>query len=109
MHVVVTYVCIYLFVCLLFCCWDETRSNDEVAQAEMDNIRLYTCMVGKKPTHANFYVNEVSEVEQTLSRMAGDAVVAGAGTGAGASGGGGGGGVGDALKGSPRLEPPAEV
>lgn len=28
-------------------------------------------MVGKKPTHANFYVNEVSEVEAVLAVMAG--------------------------------------
>lgn len=66
----------------------------------MDNIRLYTCMVGKKPTHANFYVNEVAEVEQTLSRMAG---TSGEGGGAAESA------VGGDAKGSPRLEPPTEV
>lgn len=37
----------------------------------MDNMRLYTCMVGKKPTHANFYVNEVAEVEAVVAKMAG--------------------------------------
>ena len=37
----------------------------------MDRIRLYTCMVGKKPTHANFYVNDVSEVETVVAAMAG--------------------------------------
>lgn len=37
----------------------------------MDNIRLYTCIVGKKPTHANFFVNEVSEVEAVVAKMAG--------------------------------------
>lgn len=89
-------------------CLEQNRSNDEVAQAEMDNIRLYTCMVGKKPTHANFYVNEVSEVEQTLTRMAGDAVVAG-GTGAAAAAAASAAGDGDATKGSPRFEPPVEV
>ncbi|CAM9322431.1 unnamed protein product [Pylaiella littoralis] len=87
---------------------EQSGSNDEVAQAEMDNIRLYTCMVGKKPTHANFYVNEVSEVEQTLTRMAGDAVVAG-GTGAAAAAAASAAGDGDATKGSPRFEPPVEV
>lgn len=82
---------------------DLSRSNDEVAQAEMDNIRLYTCMVGKKPTHANFYVNEVAEVEQTLSRMAGTS--GGGGDAAGSSVAA----VGGDAKGSPRLEPPTEV
>lgn len=80
-----------------------SRSNDEVAQAEMDNIRLYTCMVGKKPTHANFYVNEVAEVEQTLSRMAGTS------EGGGVRGAVRSAAVGGDAKGSPRLEPPAEV
>lgn len=76
----------------------------------MDSIRLYTCMVGKKPTHANFYVNEVAEVEHTLSRMAG-----GTGTSAGGEGegrgpaGSAGAAVGGDAKGSPRLEPPTEV
>lgn len=37
----------------------------------MDNIRLYTCMVGKKPTHANFYVDDVSELEAVVTTMAG--------------------------------------
>lgn len=37
----------------------------------MDSMRLYTCIVGKKPTHANFYVNEVSEVEAVVAKMAG--------------------------------------
>lgn len=69
----------------------------------MDNIRLYTCMVGKKPTHANFYVNEVAEVEQTLSRMAGAAEGGGGGRGTGGAA------VGGNAKGSPRLEPPTEV
>lgn len=38
---------------------------------ELDNIRLYTCMVGPKPTHASFYVNEVAEVEAIVAKMAG--------------------------------------
>lgn len=48
-----------------------TSRADNASAQEMDNIRLYTCMVGKKPTHANFYVNEVSEVEAVLAVMAG--------------------------------------
>lgn len=74
----------------------------------MDNIRLYTCMVGKKPTHANFYVNEVSEVEAVVARMAGTDVATDGGGGdranIGASAGlreGGGGGV---AGGGGRLE-----
>eukprot|EP00752_Nemacystus_decipiens_P011628 g10323.t1 len=86
---------------------EQAGSNDEVAQAEMDNIRLYTCMVGKKPTHANFYVNDVAEVEQTLSRMAGTSEGGGGGR-RGSVGSAGAGTAGDA-KGSPRLEPPTEV
>lgn len=75
----------------------------------MDNIRLYTCMVGKKPTHANFYVNEVSEVAQTLSRMAGtDSKGPAAATAAAATaqqqGRGGVDGSGSSSKGSARLE-----
>eukprot|EP00904_Undaria_pinnatifida_P011972 jgi/Undpi1/7905/HiC_scaffold_24.g10377.m1 len=87
---------------------EQSGPDDERAQAEMDNIRLYTCMVGKKPTHANFYVNEVSEVEAVVARMAGTdvATVGGGGDRAniGASAGlreGGGGGV---AGGGRRLE-----
>lgn len=82
----------------------------------MDNIRLYTCMVGKKPTHANFYVNEVSEVEQTLARMAGtDGDAPPMQQQIQQQKGGLGGvvpgvvGVGGSAKGSARLEPPTEV
>lgn len=69
----------------------------------MDNIRLYTCMVGKKPTHANFYVNEVAEVEQTLSRMAGTSAEEAPPLPAGAIAGAAGRRGGDST-GSPRLE-----
>lgn len=37
----------------------------------LDKIRLYTCMVGPKPTHASFYVNEVAEVGAAIAKMAG--------------------------------------
>lgn len=84
------------------------RSNDEMTQAEMDNIRLYTCMVGKKPTHANFYVNDPSEVAQTLSRMAGtdkkNPAAAAAAAAERQQGRGGVDGVGSSSKGSARLE-----
>lgn len=92
-----------MFWCVL------SRSNDEVAQAEMDNIRLYTCMVGKKPTHANFYVNEVAEVEHTLSRMAGTSGVGGGAGGERGPAGSAGAAVGGDAKGSPLLKPPTEV
>ncbi|CBJ31301.1 Trehalose 6-phosphate synthase, family GT20 / Trehalose 6-phosphate phosphatase [Ectocarpus siliculosus] len=87
---------------------DQTGSNDEMTQAEMDNIRLYTCMVGKKPTHANFYVNDPSEVAQTLSRMAGtdkkDPADAAAAAAERQQGRGGVDGVGSSSKGGARLE-----
>ena len=73
----------------------------------MDNIRLYTCMVGRKPTHANFYVNEVSEVEAVVARMAGTDVAqdgaaqdrASIGASAGLREGGGGGAEGAGVTG----------
>lgn len=47
------------------------RPNVGASSSEMDRIRLYTCMVGKTPTHANFYVNDVSEMEGVVARLAG--------------------------------------
>lgn len=46
--------------------WNRPGQADE-----LDNIRLYTCMVGPKPTHASFYVNEVAEIEAIVAKMAG--------------------------------------
>lgn len=69
-------------------------------------MRLYTCMVGKKPTHANFYVNEVSEVEAVVARMAGtdvsqDGEEEEGGVSAAQAGGGGGGSTDTRRKASP--------
>mmetsp|Transcript_921 Transcript_921/g.1381 ORF Transcript_921/g.1381 Transcript_921/m.1381 type:complete len:570 (+) Transcript_921:75-1784(+) len=32
----------------------------------IDNLRLYMCTVGKKPTHATFYVDDATEVEELI-------------------------------------------
>lgn len=47
---------------------ERKRPSDE---SMLDKIRLYTCMVGPKPTHASFYVNEVAEVGAAIAKMAG--------------------------------------
>ncbi|CAM9939272.1 unnamed protein product [Phaeothamnion confervicola] len=44
--------------------------KDAHLRAEADNIRLYMCTVGKKPTHATYYVDETSEVEDLVVALA---------------------------------------
>ncbi|CAM9423891.1 unnamed protein product, partial [Discosporangium mesarthrocarpum] len=46
-------------------------SPEAALKPEADDIRVYTCTVGKKPTHASLYVNETREVEALVQVLAG--------------------------------------
>ncbi|CAM9367247.1 unnamed protein product [Chrysoparadoxa australica] len=48
----------------------EPGTPEYELKSEADNTRVYTCTVGKKPSHASFFLDETSEVRKLVRALA---------------------------------------